>query len=54
MLCDFLFPPWQILTVLALKGAASELQKVIDQYIKFANSSDEAYAHIAAEVRAVQ
>lgn len=33
------------------QGAASELQKVIDQYIKFANSSDEAYAHIEAEVR---
>ena len=29
---------------------ASELQKTIDGYIKFANSSDEAYAHIEAEV----
>eukprot|EP00752_Nemacystus_decipiens_P011694 g10378.t1 len=34
------------------QGAASELQKVIDMYIKFANSSDEAYAHIEAEEKA--
>lgn len=34
-----------------LQDAASELQKIIDSYIKFANSSDEAYAHIEAEVR---
>lgn len=31
---------------------ASELQKVIDSYIKFANSSDEAYLHIGAEEKA--
>lgn len=30
--------------------AASELQKVIDSYIKFANSSDEAYVHIDPQV----
>ncbi|CAM9772641.1 unnamed protein product [Scytosiphon promiscuus] len=31
---------------------AKEMQKVIDSYIKFANSSDEAYAHIEAEEKA--
>ncbi|CAN0475393.1 unnamed protein product [Ectocarpus sp. 12 AP-2014] len=34
------------------QGAATELQKVIDGYMKFANSSDEAYAHIEAEEKA--
>ena len=36
--------------VLSHQDVASELQKVIDGYIKFANSSDEAYIHIEAEV----
>lgn len=34
----------------AEQDVAKEMQKVIDGYIKFANSSDEAYAHIEAEV----
>ncbi|CAB1106414.1 HSP70 [Ectocarpus sp. CCAP 1310/34] len=34
------------------QGAAAELQKVIDGYVKFANSSDEAYAHVEAEEKA--
>ncbi|CAM9352873.1 unnamed protein product [Pylaiella littoralis] len=32
--------------------AASDLQKVIDGYVKFANSSDDAYAHIETEEKA--
>ena len=33
------------------QDAASELQRVIDGYVKFANSSDDAYGHIESSVR---